>query len=143
MTTANLDSSIALKSSGLMDAPRSRFSSSLNVVKPPRFNASNRWLVKFFRVSKPLKLTKTSYLYLRLGVIEEEEEGENEEEAFSLLIEAIENYYRYVLKSVVGFWTRSEERVRGGANISRRSVLTYRSALSLLTLTTRSVRSGG
>ena len=125
-----------------MDAPRSRFSSSLNVVKPLRSNAAYRWLVKFFRVSKPLKLTKTSYLYLRLGVIEEEE-GENEEEAFSLLIEAIENYYRYVLKSVVGFWTRSEQRVRGGANISRRPVLTYRSALSLLTLTTRSVRSGG
>ena len=70
-----------------MDAPRSRVSSSLNVVKPLRFNASNRWLVNFFRVSEPLKLTKASYLYLRLGVIEEE--GENEEEAFSVLVEAI------------------------------------------------------
>lgn len=72
-----------------MDAPRSIFSSSLNVVKPLRSNASYRWLVNFFRVSEPLKLTKTSYLYLRLGVIREEEEGENEEEAFSVLVEAI------------------------------------------------------
>ena len=87
--TANLDSSIALKSSGEMNSPLSRLSSSLNVVMPFRFNAPNRWLVNFLRVSEPLKLIKTWYWYLHPGTIEEEEEGKHEEEAFSVPIELL------------------------------------------------------
>ena len=86
MTTANLDSSIALMSSGEMNSPLSRLSSSLNVVMPLRLNASYRWLVNFLCVSEPLKLIKTWYSYLHPGTIEEEEEGKHEEEeAFSVV----------------------------------------------------------
>ena len=68
---ANLDSSIALKSSGAMNVPRLSFSLSLKVEMPFCFKLVYRWSVNFVRVSSPLKLRKTLYLHLR----EEEEVG--------------------------------------------------------------------
>ena len=122
--TANLDSLIALKSSVAMNSPRSRFSSSLNVVMPFHFNALYRWLVNFLRVSEPLKLIKTSYLYVDPGVDVKEEEGKHEEEAFSMAIEeAIGGIY---IKTQQSLWVSS------GTNLSQRSEIeTYRSEPSL------------
>lgn len=77
MTRANLDSSIALRSSEEMAFPLSRLLSSLKVTIPFRANASYRWSTKFKRVSSPLKLRKTSYFH-RGGGGEEEVEAEAE-----------------------------------------------------------------
>ena len=74
ITIANLDSSIAFKSSGAMNVPRLSFSSSLKVDMPLRFKALYRWSVNFVRVSSPLKLRNTSYLHPR----EEEEDGDDD-----------------------------------------------------------------
>ena len=68
--TANLDSSIAFKSSKEIDVPCLSFSSSLKVNMPFCFKPAYRWSVNFLRVSSPLKLRNTSYFHL----LEEEEE---------------------------------------------------------------------
>ena len=70
---ANLDSSIALKSSGAMNIPRLSFSLSLKMQMPFCFKLVYRWSVNFVRVSSPLKLRKTLYLHLR----EEEEDDDD------------------------------------------------------------------
>ena len=85
MTIANLDSFIAFKSSGEIDFPISRFSSSLKVTMPLCFKATNRWSVKLERVSSPLKLRKTSYFHQ--GV----EDENDDKEVFWELIEDIGN----------------------------------------------------
>ena len=76
MTIANLDSSIAFKSSGEMGFPVSSSSSSLKVKMPFCIKALYRWSVKLYRVSLPLKLRNISYVHQ--GV---EEEGDDEDEA--------------------------------------------------------------
>ena len=77
MTIANLDSFIAFKSSGEIDFPLSRFSSSRKDTMPFCFKATYRWSVKLVRVSSPLKLRKTSYFHR--GV---EDENDDDKEAF-------------------------------------------------------------
>ena len=72
MTIANLDFSIAFKSSDEIDFPVSSFSSSLKVKIPFCFKATYRWSVKLLRVSLPLKLRKTSYFHC--GVEEENDD---------------------------------------------------------------------
>ena len=74
MTIANIDSSIAFKSSSEIGFPLSRFLSSLKVKTPFYFKVAYRWSVKLLRVSSALKLRKTSYFHLRLDEEEEEEE---------------------------------------------------------------------
>ena len=86
MTIANLDFSITFKSSGEIDFPLSRFSSSLKATVPFCFKATYRWSVKLVRVSSPLKLRKTSYFHS--GV---EDESDDKEEAFWELMEDIGN----------------------------------------------------
>ena len=61
--TANVDSSIAFKSSGAMIVPRLSFSLSLKVDMPFCFKLAYRWFVNFVRVSLPLKLRMISYLH--------------------------------------------------------------------------------
>ena len=78
MTIANIDSSIAFKSSSEIGFPLSRFLSSLKVKTPFYFKVAYRWSVKLLRVSSALKLRKTSYFHLQLD--EEEEEEEEEED---------------------------------------------------------------
>ena len=73
--TANLDSSIAFKSSGAIDVPRLSFSSSLKVDMPLCSKAVYRWSVNFLRVSSPLKLRNTSYFP---SLKQEEEEQEDD-----------------------------------------------------------------
>ncbi|XP_065619737.1 uncharacterized protein LOC136063366 [Quercus suber] len=85
MTIANLDSSIAFKSSGAMNVPRLSFSSSLYVNMPFCFKAVYKLSVKFLRVS-PLKLRKTSYVHPSI-----EEDGKDEE-VFSVPIKAIRTW---------------------------------------------------
>ena len=77
MTIANLDSSIAFKSSGEMDLPLSSFSSSLKVTMPFCFEVAYRWFIKSLRVSSSLKMRKTSNF--RCGV---EDENDEEDESF-------------------------------------------------------------
>ena len=72
MTMANIDSSIAFKSSGEIGSPLSRFLSSLKVLTPFCFKVTYRWSVKFLQVSSPLKLRKRLYFHLWL---EEEKDG--------------------------------------------------------------------
>ena len=72
--TANLDSSIAFKSSGAIDVPCLSFSSSLKVDMPFCFKVVYRWSVNFLRVSSPLKLRNTSYF----PPLEEEKQEEQE-----------------------------------------------------------------
>ena len=86
MTIANLDFSIAFKSSDEMNFPVSSFSSSLKVRMPFCFKATYRWSVNLLRVSSPLKLRKTSYFHY--GV---EEEIDDENEADGVLMAAIRN----------------------------------------------------
>ena len=73
MTMANIDSSIAFKSSGEIGSPLLRFLSSLKVMMLFCFKIEYRWPVKFLQVSSPLKLKKTSFFHLRLE--EREEDG--------------------------------------------------------------------
>ena len=64
MTTENLDSSIAFKSSDGMGFPHSSTLSSLNVEIFFSTKASYRRRKKLWRVSSPLKLRKTSKTHL-------------------------------------------------------------------------------
>ena len=73
--TANLDSSIAFKSSGATDVPRLSFSSSLKVDMPFCSKVVYRWSVNLLRVSSPLKLRNTSYFP---SLEQEEEEQEDD-----------------------------------------------------------------
>ena len=86
MTIANLDSSITFKRFDEIDFPISSFSSSLKVTMPLIFKASYRGFVKLLKVSLSLKLRKTSYFHC--GV---EEENDDEDEEFLVLMEAIGN----------------------------------------------------
>ena len=72
---ANLDSSIAFKSSGAIDVPCLSFSSSLKVDMPFCFKALYKWSVNLLRVSSPLKLRNTSYFP---SLKREEEEQEDD-----------------------------------------------------------------
>ena len=73
--TANLDSSIAFKSSGAIDVPCLSFSSSLKVNMPFCFKDLYRWSVNLLRVSSPLKLRNTSYF----PPLEQEEEEQEDD----------------------------------------------------------------
>ena len=75
MIIANLDSSIAFKSSSEIDFSLSSFSSSLKVKIPFCCIAAYKWLVKPLRVSLPLKLRKTSNFHRDV----EEEDGDDDE----------------------------------------------------------------
>ena len=86
MTIANLDSSIPFKRFDEIDFPISSFSPSLKVTMPLLSKASYRGFVKLLRVSLSPKLRKTSYFHC--GV---EEEIDDEDEAFLMLMEAIGN----------------------------------------------------
>ena len=72
---ANLDSSIAFKSSEVIDVPCLSFSSSLKVDMPFCFKPVYRWSVNFLRVSLPLKLRNTSYFHLLEDEEEEDADG--------------------------------------------------------------------
>ena len=85
--TANLDSSIAFKSSGAIDVPCLSFSSSLKVDMPFCFKALYRWSVNLLRVSSPLKLRNTSYFP---PLEQEEEEQEDDGRRAIIEIEELE-----------------------------------------------------
>ena len=95
MTTANIDSSIAFKSSGEIGFPLSRFLSSLKVKTPFCFKVAYRWSLKLLRVSSPLKLRKTSYFHLRLEEEEEDELFESMKANLSLQVN-LESQYRII-----------------------------------------------
>ena len=95
MTTANIDSSIAFKSSGEIGFPLSRFLSSLKVKTPFYFKVVYGWSVKLLRVSSPLKLRKTSYFHLRLEEEEEDELFESMKANLSLQVN-LESQYRII-----------------------------------------------
>ena len=95
MTTANIDSSIAFKSSGEIGFPLSRFLSSLKVKTPFCFKVAYRWPVKLLRVPSPLKLRKTSYFHLRLEEEEEDELFESMKANLSLQVN-LESQYRII-----------------------------------------------
>ena len=75
---ANFDSLMALKSSVDMGFPFPSFSSSLKVIIPFSSKAAYRWSVKFFRVSSPLKLRKTSFIPRGVEVDDDDDEEEEE-----------------------------------------------------------------
>ena len=73
--TANLDSSIAFKSSGAIDVPHLSFSSSLKVDMPFCFKAAYKWSINLLQVSSHLKLRNTSYF----PPLEEEEQEQEDD----------------------------------------------------------------
>ena len=83
MIIANLDSSIAFKSFDEIDFPFANFSSSLKVKMPFCFKEKYKWPVKPLWISSPLKLRNTSYV--------QQGEKEEDDEALSVPIKAIEN----------------------------------------------------
>ena len=102
MTIANLDSSIAFKSSIDIYFPLSSSSLSLKVKMPFCFKAAYKWSVKLLWVSMPLKLRKTSYFHWAV-----EEESSDEVGAPPILMETDGNIllnlklqYRYKLSTL-------------------------------------------
>ncbi|PRQ59025.1 hypothetical protein RchiOBHm_Chr1g0365631 [Rosa chinensis] len=67
---ANLDCSIAVRSSGEMAVPLSSSGWSRKVLIPLHCNLSYKWSVKPFRVSSPLKLKNTSYFHGKAEPVE-------------------------------------------------------------------------
>lgn len=107
---ANLDSSIARKSSGDIDAPLLSSGSSFKVLMPRHSSLSYQWPMKFLRVSSPLKLKKTSYFHW--GV---EDEPEPEALGSVIAISRPRLWQRYlVIKSwatdIPNFWNSKLEK---------------------------------
>ncbi|PON91861.1 hypothetical protein TorRG33x02_124590 [Trema orientale] len=80
MTTANLDSSMAFKSSGAIVFPLLSFSSSRKVWIPLRFRALYKWSVKLCLVSSPLKLRNTSNFHRRRPELVEDDEDDDDDD---------------------------------------------------------------